>query len=384
MAPALTAPRSGGAPFAAARGKKGLAMDILAAAALVAGAQRRAAPLLDGFVASGKLPPSLLFTGPEGAGKELMAIRLAHALLRDPRVGRLEHPDLHLVYPVPPAKWEQDLAAVIASRREDVLAEGEFGRNRAETDAGARARSLGIELARHVIETLAKHPFEGGRSVVILFEAHLATTEAQNALLKLLEEPPRPAAIVLVTEHPERLLPTVRSRCQEVRFDPLPAAAIAEFLVAFKSVEPGEAARIAALAQGNLRRAARRLEGGAVQLWKDAASILSLIAAGQPAKLLAEAEQIARSYSREETLDLLEEVSLLLGVALRHRDGAGAGPAGEALAETLGPACLAAMARRDLTADIGAVARSRESLRRNADLELTLAHLFLDLTGAWY
>lgn len=359
-------------------------MDILAAATLVAEAQRRAAPLLDGFVASGKLPPSLLFTGPEGAGKELMAIRLAHALLGDPRVGRLEHPDLHLVYPVPPAKWEQDLALVIEKRREDFLAEGEFGRNRADTDAGPRARSLGIELARHVIEALARHPFEGGRSVVILFEAHLATTEAQNALLKLLEEPPPSAVIVLVTEHPERLLPTVRSRCQEVRFDPLPPETVAAFLATFASVEAGEAARVAALAQGNLRRAARRLEGGAVRLWKDAASIVSLIAKGQTAPLLAEAEQLARGLSREEALELLEEISLLLGLVLRHREGAAGGPAGEALAETIGAEGLAAMARRDLPADVGAVARSRESLRRNADVELTLAHLFLDLTGAWY
>ena len=84
----------------------------------------------------------------------------------------------------------------------------------------ARGRCGGLPRPgdrRGRLSALAKHPFEGRRSVVVVFEAHLATTEAQNALLKILEEPTASAVIVLVTEYPDRLLPTILEYEQAVR-----------------------------------------------------------------------------------------------------------------------------------------------------------------------
>jgi DNA polymerase III delta prime subunit len=287
----------------------------------------------------------------------------------------LEHADLHLIYPVPSGDWEKDLPAVIESRREDFFAYGEFG---------TRARSVGIDLVRHVIEALSKYPFEGRRSVVVVFEAHLATAEAQNALLKILEEPPSSAAIVLVTEYPDRLLPTILSRCYEVRFEPLSNERTAEILERFRSVEREEAHRIAAIAQGNLRRAVKLLEERFLGLWRDAAVTARLVIDGKGKELLAEAETLARRYSREEARELLAEMSLILGFVLRGRDGR-LDAAGEAvLREALGAERLGRAAERDVPEDIRKMALASESLRRNADLELTLAHLLLDLTGAWY
>lgn len=383
-------------------------IDILAASAAIAKAQTRVGPLLASLVSTGRLPPSLLFAGPEGSGKELMAMRLAAMLNCEAngaqagspaggaggeqtaaalagcgdwtctscrKVRNLEHPDLHLVYPVPYGEWERDLAEIIASRREDFFARGEFGQ---------RARSIGIDLVRRVIEALSKFPFEGRRSVVILFEAHLATTEAQNALLKLLEEPPSSAQIILVTEFPDRLLPTVLSRCYEVRFEALAPEAVRDFLVTFYSVEKEEAGRLAALAQGNLRRGIRFLEERFLNLWKDAAGAVRLVIDGKPKELVGEAAALADSYTREEVGELLEEATIIFSLIIRNSEGQASDQERETLERALGAERLAAVAGRDIPGDIRKVSNAMESLRRNADVELTLSQLLLDLTGTWY
>jgi DNA polymerase III delta prime subunit len=394
-------------------------IDILAAAEAVARAQRRAAPLLENLVLSGRLPSSLMFVGPEGAGKELMAVRLAamlnceRALGAGPagvaaiggeheekggaanakanarvspcaiehrcpscsKVRTLEHPDFHVIYPIPRGELEKDLPAILESRRDDFFASGEFR---------GSARSVGIDLVRLVIEMLSKHPFEGRRSVVAIFEAHLATVEAQNALLKLLEEPPQSATIILVTEFPDRFLPTILSRCQEIRFDPLPADAVAGFLTEFCSVEREEARRLAALAQGNIRRGMKLLDERFQTLWKDAAAVVGLMIDGKAKELLGEAGELAARYTREEAGDLLEETAIVVGLIMRNRDGRLGDAEREVLEATLGTGRLAAAAKRDLAADVRKIFNSIDSLRRNADVELTLSQLLLDLTGKWY
>jgi DNA polymerase-3 subunit delta' len=387
-----------GGPLERRRRQGRSVIDILAAAEKIAKAQGRAWPLLEGLVSSGKLPGALIFAGPEGAGKELMAVKLAALLNCDsvaavPRGGRgaacaaparcpacarirsLEHPDVHLMYPVPHGEMDKELPGVLESRREDFFNYGE---------SGSRARSIGIDMIRHVTDVLSKHPFEGRRTIVAVFEAHLATAEAQNALLKLLEEPPPSAAIVLVTEYPDRLLPTVLSRCYEIRFDPLPAEAIAEFLVEFYSVEALEARRLAALAQGNLRRGIKLLEERFLSLWKNGAEAAKLVVDGNGKGLLAEAEALSMRYTREEIVELLEEMIIIFGLLIRNRDGRLGDAERGVLGETLGEARLASSAERNLTDDIRKISSSIESLRRNADAELTLSQVFLDLTGTWY
>lgn len=353
-----------------------------------------------------------MFSGPEGSGKELSALRLASRLLCEmgaagvktrvkglfgeedtrasiegrcgmggtlcpacAKVQSLEHPDLHLVYPVPSGDQEKELMLVIGSRREDFFSFGEFG---------TRSRSIGIDSVRRVIEILGKRPFEGRRSVVLFFEAHRATIEAQNALLKILEEPPSSAVLVLVTEFPDRLLPTVVSRCREERFAPMASETIAEILERFRSVEKMEAWRIATMAQGNLKRALRFLEERYISLWKDASTVLGLVVDSKGAALLAESERIAHRYSREEIGEFLEELSLLFSMLAREKAGCSSESSGSLLEQALGIERASRASGRDAYEDIRKITSAKESLARNADPELTLAHLFLDLAGKWY
>jgi DNA polymerase-3 subunit delta' len=117
-------------------------------------------------------------------------------------------------------------------------------------DRGEKA-SIAIEQIRRLVSELALRPYgAGGTRVVIIDGAHLLTTEAQNALLKLLEEPPPHTLIVLVAEHLEALLLTVRSRCRLVHFVRPGEAAVAELLERTTSLKPSAAAGIASLSAG--------------------------------------------------------------------------------------------------------------------------------------
>ena len=106
-----------------------------------------------------------------------------------------------------------------------------------------------------MIERSAYRPFEGRRRVVIVDDADAMEAPAQNALLKTLEEPPAASTFVLVTARPDMLLPTVRSRCQRLRFGPLTPGEVADVLIRDHEVSPADAHAAAAAADGSVGRA---------------------------------------------------------------------------------------------------------------------------------
>jgi DNA polymerase III subunit delta' len=187
--------------------------------------------LLKRSVANGTLPPSLLFAGPSGVGKRKAAVALAQLLNclapRDgdacgecaacTRIARRVHPDIVFIEPA---------------------------------DTGL----IRIETVRDAIDRAGYRPFEGRRRIVIIDEAGALTAHAQSALLKTLEEPPPSSVFVLVTAHPDMILPTVRSRCPMLRFGQLSTSDVAAVLVA-NGRSAHEAQTIAAIADGSLSHA---------------------------------------------------------------------------------------------------------------------------------
>jgi DNA polymerase-3 subunit delta' len=138
--------------------------------------------------------------------------------------------------------------------------------------------SITLEQVRGLTGGLSLKPYQPGATrVVVIDQAHLLTTEAQNALLKLLEEPPPATLIVLIAEHIEALLLTVRSRCRTVQFIRPEAAAIAQLLTDTQGLTGPQAAQLAAASAGS--------PGAALNLAAHPAEAEALLALAQDAQL---------------------------------------------------------------------------------------------------
>lgn len=203
-----------------------------------------------------------LFVGQSGTGKAVMAIDVAAGLLgyangdsNAKRVEQLSHPDVHLVFPSPAKATEEDVAKV-----PDSLVENPYGRVQPWANP-----SISIEKIRDIRKKAAYKSFEGKGRVFIILDCDRLTVEASNALLKILEEPPEGMHLLMTSSRPSLLLPTITSRCQIVKFDPLSASEIESALLS-TGVEAQKARIYARLADGSFTRALELREEGLDEL----------------------------------------------------------------------------------------------------------------------
>ncbi len=310
--------------------------------------------LLENVLRAGTMPPAWLFTGPHGVGKEEAALEMAMAVnctaslpgpgldlftapaaeVTEPgrtggtepgeyrlggcrvcsscaRIARYVHPDVIVRLPLPATRGNPTQP----SDPSEALA---FKAAHPYRDPVVTGGNLAIRIAdvRDVIAKLGLAPVEGERRVVIFREAELMTDEAQNALLKSLEEPPTHTLFVLTTDRPQRLLPTIRSRCRTVYFGPLSADVIAGWLRE-RGVD-SELEHLPALARGSLKRALD-IAGGQIPGRSEALQLLEWAAAGERVKALRwSAEQTFRSGQGAQTVArevVAELLSLIRDVA---------------------------------------------------------------------
>src|SRR5208283_4321987 len=109
-----------------------------------------------------------------------------------------------------------------------------------------------VEQVRQLQERLSLRGLESATKVVLVLSAEAMNPAAQNAFLKTLEEPPQDTTLVVVTSAPDRLLPTLRSRCVRYAFAPLPRSLVASRLAELRSLPQEQAEAVAALAEGSL------------------------------------------------------------------------------------------------------------------------------------
>lgn len=192
----------------------------------------------------GRVPHSVIFAGPEGVGRREMALTLAKTL--NCRALTADSCD-----ECPSCR------TIDAGTHPDVMV------------LTVEVQKLKVEQTELVKQMAYLRPMTGRRRVFIIDDAKDMTPEASNSLLKVLEEPPAFAHIVLLTDSPHFLLPTIRSRCQTLAFSPIGREEIEEILRE-RDVSPEQARILALLVDGNLERALE-LDWDEVRALKDEA-----------------------------------------------------------------------------------------------------------------
>lgn len=307
--------------------------------------------LLRRTIQTDRIPHALLFTGPKGVGRFLTATTVAKALnclgevqgdccdqcLSCTKIAKGVHPDVHLLAP--------------------------------------EGMSLKIDQVRGLNQEVTLRPYEGRRKVFILDQAETMTEQAQNALLKTLEEPPGRAVLVLIAPEVSALLPTLASRCSQIRFGPLAEQIIVAWLQE-EGCDAEEAYFLAGLAGGSLGRA-QELRTSPLQEIRGFVEQSFALPAGSTLPVLDLAERVLR---QKETLSLFLEALLawcrdLTVSKVTNREALlvyrNRGPALRRQSEPLAVAQLLAMYQT--------VKQTQDGLGRHANPRLSLEVMFLKL-----
>ncbi|MFA5581048.1 MAG: DNA polymerase III subunit delta' [Paracoccaceae bacterium] len=284
---------------------------------LLFGQQLAERDFLDAY-GHGKLHHAWLITGPRGVGKATLAWRIARFLIARPQdqgaPNDLAIPDDHPV------------SHRIAALSEPHL----FLLRRPYDDKTERlAQTIPVDEVRRLKAFFTLSATEGGRRVVIIDSADDLNTAATNALLKLLEEPPKGVVLLLISHQPSRLLPTIRSRCRLLRCAPLGAQDMqAAMTQAGAVVNDAEAAALAALAGGSVGEAIRIGNMDGIELYAEITALMDSLPRLDRPRALRLAESAAGRQNGE-------RFDLMLGLfdtflARLARSGAGLPPLVEA------------------------------------------------------
>jgi len=312
---------------------------------------------------SDRLPHGLIFAGPEGVGKATTAAALGALFLcekpgdgdacsRCPSCRAIEagvHPDFHVV--------TKELARLY------------------DKSGTSKATQLSISVIRREVEDRASLKTAMGRGKVFVIEqAELMTAAAQNGLLKTLEEPAGRSLIVLLTTHAGDLLPTVRSRCQTIRFASLPTQLVIKELESRK-IDRATAASAADFADGSLGVALRWIEDGVLASAGAVSASVDAILAGKDSSELAGLLRKGADAFAEKALERDE---------LASKDSA----VRAGLATYLGIAARRIRVRMRQQSDLNracdaieAISRAEKYLDANVNIPLVLEQLSATFTG---
>lgn len=239
-------------------------------AASLFGQKAAEAALLDA-ITTGRLHHGWLITGPKGIGKATLAWRLARFLLATPP----QEEDGLFGAPPPPTSLDIDPDHPVTRRMAARAEPGLFSLTRSIVETtGRMSKEIRIEDVRKMRGFFALSATDGGRRVVIVDAADELNTNAANGILKLLEEPPKNAVLLLIAHQPSRLLPTIRSRCRVLRCEPLDDDDLAQAL-AQAGVTSQNPQALTALAEGSVGAAVRLETEGGTELY---AALLTLFA----------------------------------------------------------------------------------------------------------
>ncbi len=250
---------------------------------LLLGHETAETSLLDAM-RSGRMHHAWLITGPDGVGKATLAYRFARRLLSGmPADNSLALDENHPVFRRVAAAAHADLHTVEL---------------RVNEKTGRKRTQIAVDDVRGVSTFMSLTPAEGGWRIAIVDGAEEMNQSSANALLKILEEPPRRALLILTCAAPGRLPATIRSRCRRLRLDPLAADPMDRLLRTYlPNLGADERERLATVAEGSPGRALLLAEEEGLAI----ASLVSQVLAALPALKPQRAYEVADAVTRGDT-----------------------------------------------------------------------------------
>lgn len=220
----------------------------------------------------GRVAHALMLCGPEGCGALPLAWAYAKMLLNNsPLVDKLQHPDLHFAFPIYKKTSGKDSYCdeFLKEWRQQLLGQPYFGMAEWMNMAGAENQQLTIYAneSEAIIKKLSLKSSQGGYKVMIVWMPEKMNDTCANKLLKLLEEPPAQTVFILVSEQPDKVLQTIRSRTQMIVLPRLSESEMEIALAERYSILPAEAKRIARASFGNMARALRTITNDSESLY---------------------------------------------------------------------------------------------------------------------
>ena len=330
--------------------------------------------ILTTLLRNGTLPHALLFTGTEGVGKQAAAVALAMACNCQRELPEFKAAD--------------------RSSQDPVNSSGEF--NLISMDACGVCKSckkittgnhpdiiriqpigpiIKIDQIRALLQTLAMKPYEAIIRVAILSEAQSMNAAASNALLKILEEPPSRSMLVLTATQKSDLLPTIVSRCQHVRFNPIPKERIASWLKKKHGLEQQAADILAEMANGSFSNAKMMVKNNWLQRRKWVIEEMARLSLQPIAHLFAVAEKLSKE--KEALAQSLEIIKVWFRDLIICRYDAG-----KIINRDVADKIKNASQKNnlpDLLSKVDAVQKTQNRLAANTNLRLTMESLLINL-----
>ncbi|NYZ12067.1 DNA polymerase III subunit delta' [Azospirillum sp. RWY-5-1] len=257
---------------------------------------------------SGRLPHAWLIGGPPGIGKATLAFRFARFVLTQ---GAADARDAGLFgAAAPPTSLRTDPAAPVFRRvssagHADLLT---VERQRDEKRDRLK-RDIAVDDVRKIAPFLHRTAAEGGWRVAVIDGADRMNASGLNAVLKILEEPPPGALLLLVSDNPGGMLPTIRSRCRKLTLAPLSEETVVDLLGRYRPELPEDARpALARLAEGSVGRAMALADAGGLDLYRQMVGLLS----GLPRLDIPAAHAFADGLTRKQDDGLFETATELL------------------------------------------------------------------------
>ncbi|PKL87483.1 MAG: hypothetical protein CVV23_15080 [Ignavibacteriae bacterium HGW-Ignavibacteriae-2] len=285
--------------------------------------QERAKTHLNKIIESNRLPHALLFSGPQGVGKHFTSVQFVKEINLKAdfdnsvkkKINNLEEPFIKFIIALPRGKSETTTDSPTSKLSDGQIEEmnselEKKKRNPYHTISVSKAQNIKISSIREIKKYLSLNFAEGKYRTIIIHEAHNMSTDSQNALLKNLEEPPEDVILILHTSQPNFLLPTIKSRCQEVTFDPLPNDMVVKILTEYYSYDSSLVQLVSRFCDGSVSKAATLLENDFEEFLEKCINILRYSLARRYSTAIGFFDEIIQKSGEEgfyTTLDFIQK-----------------------------------------------------------------------------